>query len=74
MLTVVDLLQVRKAKKLLPWDQGLFDSQPGRAKKMDSARNTPRKGGFGGGGAYQPINKKIPSKELPCQRRKCTLD
>ncbi|EIE24918.1 hypothetical protein COCSUDRAFT_62329 [Coccomyxa subellipsoidea C-169] len=53
--------EVRKAKKLLPWDQKLFDTAPGRAKNMSNARNVPRKGGFGGGGAYQKISKNIPS-------------
>ena len=60
-------MQVRKAKKLLPFDQKLFDSWPGRSKKMDAARNVPRQGGFGGGGAYQKINKNIPSADLSLQ-------
>lgn len=64
--------QVRKAKKLLPWDQKLFDTAPQRTKKMDNARNVPRKGGFGGGGAYQKISKNIPSK-LPCSSRRTLL-
>ncbi|KAK9830906.1 hypothetical protein WJX81_003250 [Elliptochloris bilobata] len=53
--------QVKKAKKLLPWDQKLFDSQPGRSLKMKDARNIPREGGFGGGGPYQKLKKGIPS-------------
>ena len=64
-------LQVRKAKKLLPYDQKLMDTWPGRSKKQDAARNTPREGGFGAGGAYQKINKNIPSARsgLLCSRR-----
>lgn len=55
---------MRKAKKLLPWDQKLFDTAPERAKNMDNARNVPRQGGFGGGGPYQKINRNIPSMHL----------
>ena len=124
---VAGVEQVKKAKKLLPWDQKLFDSQPGRSLKcalqhkycksiysctcwqcalcvvailknkwgvwsgltcsmyglsslvldlhvlelstltgfcssrMKDARNIPREGGFGGGGAYQKLKKGVPS-------------
>ncbi|BDA49353.1 hypothetical protein COCOBI_13-4650 [Coccomyxa sp. Obi] len=53
--------EVRKAKKLLPWDQEWFDTQPARGRKQFDARNVPRQGGFGGGGPYQKISKNIPS-------------
>ena len=35
------LEQVKKAKKLLPWDQKLFDSQPGRSLKCALRPDTP---------------------------------
>jgi hypothetical protein len=57
--------QVKQAKKLLPYDQKLYDTWPKRSGKMDSARNQPRQGGFGGGGPYQRVNKNIPSAYGP---------
>lgn len=60
------LVQVRKAKKLLPWDQEWFDTQPARGRKQFDARNVPRQGGFGGGGPYQKISKNIPSEYSSC--------
>lgn len=62
------MVQVRKAKKLLPWDQKWMDTQPGRGRKQFDARNVPREGGFGGGGAYQKISKNIPSECRFCSR------
>ncbi len=36
--------QAKKEKKLIPYDQKLFDSIPGKSKKMFNARNVPREG------------------------------
>jgi len=53
--------QVRKAKKLLPFDQKLTDAIPGKAKKMFNARN---EGDVQG--PYQKSSSKIPgARGLP---------
>jgi Flp pilus assembly protein TadB len=36
--------QAKREKKLIPYDQKLFDSIPGKSKKMFDARNVPREG------------------------------
>ena len=58
-------LQVRKAGKLLPKNPKKMEEKPERAKNMFNARNERRQGGFGSGGPWQPISKKIPGALAP---------
>ena len=58
------MMQVKKAKKLLPNDAKIMDIAKGRSKRLSNVRNVPRQGGFGAGQPYQKPKAGIPSEMI----------
>ena len=56
---------MKKAKKLLPWDQKLFDSQPGRSLKCAPQCDTSRLLGLADSWAETPETPQIQRDRIP---------